>query len=66
MKNALFFSQLDVHKFFMYINVCNVTIITYSLVNPTFQLECRGEQGVSFKLGKEIEKDVFHLVTSRG
>ena len=32
----------------------------------TFQLECRGEQGVSFKLGKEIEKDVFHLVTSTG
>ena len=32
----------------------------------TFQLECRGEQGVSFELGKEIEKDLFHLVTSRG
>ena len=64
MKNTLFFSQLDVHKFFMYSNIlCNYIYIHWYI---TFQLECRGEQGVSFKLGKEIEKDVFHLVTSTG
>ena len=60
MKNTLFFSQLDLHKFFMYSNIIMyITIYIHWCI--TFQLECRGEQGVSFELGKEIEKDLFIL-----